>query len=579
MVWTEGDAPAGLPGRFVAGSTGAIVTPVVAGVEPVLVEPGQTYLVEAWVHGSGAPGAYPTTLALVTVSGSTLDLIPDSTVEVDGLLRPITGTPPSSDAFLAYNWTAPAEWTRIGAHFTAPAGVSEVYVYGTLPAGGAIAGVSVRRALVGEDIVAEEVAAAVGVFIDAMMENLTVTGAANISEAAIGELTARVATILTLNAEQVIVGRDARFWDGGLEFYAPPAEGQDPTDWANRIPIISLMPSGDVAISVAQDGETTAGLAEDGTVWGRRGTFDTLEVAGQDVPSLVEARAGGIVGAAQLDGNLSVFTTRRAVLGLRVRMEAGRMYRVDWHAGITLGTGTMRMELEFTDPNVVYYRTQPTVQSTGSVTGAFLVVPTWASGGRDVTVTMVGAVDSGETIFRTGSWITLEDKGPAVPIETATSANPVAGTQLHTRRITSEVGRSYTADGSAYWANSQYMGFTEYKGLDGAWQEHVRYAIALPDLTGATIVSAQLAYTVRTVKSSGVVAFTMYAGGAGMTNQQLIASQVKGRGGHTYDILPERLDRLVGKTGIVFSPTYPNNASNRFARLGETVTLTLKYRK
>ncbi len=158
----------------------------------------------------------------------------------------------------------------------------------------------------GAVIQGETIAAAVGVFIDAMMENLTVTGAANITEAAIGELTARIASILTLNAEQVVIGRDARFTSGGLVFYAPPAQGQDPEDWANRTPIIALTPTGDVAISVAKNGKITAGMTPDGDVWGKTGKFDALAVGGRDLAAILAQYALGSRGMTRINQHVDI---------------------------------------------------------------------------------------------------------------------------------------------------------------------------------------------------------------------------------------------------------------------------------
>ena len=440
-------------------------------------------------------------------------------------------------------------------------------------------------------ILAENVAASVGVFIDAMMENLTVTGAANINEAAIGELTTRIAEIIRINVEQLYVGRDIRFTSAGLVFYAPPTAGQDPEDWANRVPLISLTPTGAVSVAVAKGGLITAGITPEGTVWGKTGQFDTLAVGGQDILARMNALPRGLLGTTRLSGNVALSTSGRLQIAVRFRWYKDRAYTVQpklglsrttggirvryfllwggtgWANQIEIGSDTQEFNGSYTNPLIVQGDDQPTIPD-GEEVALALVVDTTVSG---ATGTMWSAAKP-----TGGSWLAVYDSGPAV----VRWNQPATGDAVPTARdrsgtFPSTAVRTYTSTGVLVLGE----GAQEVDGPNNT--SRVWYPIDLSALTGSTVLSAKLSFTMaaRHPQVTGSTILQIEAATSQTAGRALLAySSVPGAGGWVHTIPTANLPSLIGKAGILFVPRNPGQPDS-WAQLGDSVRLDITYRK
>lgn len=432
------------------------------------------------------------------------------------------------------------------------------------------------------------VSAAVAVFIDAIMQNLTVTGAANISEAAIGELTARVAEIIKVRAEQVIVGKDIRFWSGGLVFYAPAAEGQDPEDWESRIPIIAIMPTGDVSVGVAQDGVVTAGLAPDGSVHGRVGRFDGLQVGGRTLAQHLAVFPRGILGVSRVGNNMNITTTSRIFLGVRTQLSRGRMYRFRYNIGLSRSSGEIKVRTILQTPGAS--RTIATADHgfngdfTSSATFSSDEYP-FAEGDTCAVLVELQCSASGATgtmwanTINTagGSYVTLEDCGPAVAIWTETSGGEAPPAQTtRTIEITSVHAVGIRSNGSAAPDSRLTLNGESMYGPDMA--QMIYYQTQLAQLDGATINKAELIVTVQQSGSSGAgTAFYIDAsyGGSrlGLTSTTLLPT-----GQQAIGIPASTMQRIVGAWGFMLVPFYPGSI-NSYGYMAPSVTLRVTYTK
>ncbi|WP_125108015.1 hypothetical protein [Gulosibacter massiliensis] len=220
-------------------------------------------------------------------------------------------------------------------------------------------------------IVADEVAAAVGVFIDAMMTNLSVTGVAAIKQVTTDALWAKLAvvdrlqvltSIITqdmiatgavtadkITASQALIdklitpdlmagkvltsmfqlGDNWRWTAEALIAYAPVVGNQSVTDWANRQELVRIDPSGGISITAATAaGDPTGGIDQDGNVWGTLGSFSELEVGGVPVTNLDGPR--GVQSVTMLNSDTTIATnTETRILWTTIDVEPGRMYEIE----------------------------------------------------------------------------------------------------------------------------------------------------------------------------------------------------------------------------------------------------------
>ncbi len=440
----------------------------------------------------------------------------------------------------------------------------------------------------GAVIQGETIAAAVGVFIDAMMESLTVTGAANITEAAIGELTARIASILTLNAEQVIIGRDARFTSGGIVFYAPPADGQDPLDWENRIPIIVITPTGDVSIAVAKDGAVTAAMTPEGIVWASEGRFDALKVSGYDIADLLNRGPLGALAMTRVNNNVAISNADNDVCSVKATLHTGRLYRVTYSLGMSRSAGEIRVRTKVawngSSAVTIADNAQP---FDGEFTSPVLFTCDEFSvpDGVDVTVTAaLRTVTSGATGTLWGQdavkggmpRMLLEDLGVAPQIYEITAGQPPApATQwFGPEGIVSGAGWGVRPDGSN--AIDQRLTLAGYGVYGSDMAENIVYPVDLSRLNGATVRSATV---VLTVAQNAPVTFRLDVGTGPTSGHVNIFNGTASSNGQMVCDIPASLHQhLVGKSALIVKPFYPGSTAS-YGYLGGTVGVNVIYEK
>lgn len=433
---------------------------------------------------------------------------------------------------------------------------------------------------------AETVAAALGVFIDAMMENLTVVGAANISEAAIGELTVRVAEIIEVLAEQVVVGRDARFWSGGLVFYAPPAAGQDPEDWENRTPLVAVTPTGDTSIAVAQDGAVTAGMTPEGHVWGRQGNFDAVNVGGESLLGLIRAMPRGRVGHARVLTNIWLVSAPIEVFAARAQLWHDRAYDVLYQVGISRSAGVVRVQtwLRWDGGEVMIGQSDQghngDYTSTVSFNGSEFAFP---DGAHVDVVTKMFTPDGTGTVWGLTSYpaggvaVRVHDVGPAVEIHEVESGGPPAPpVTTHVTQVTSGHGWGIRPDGSNAIDPRLTVGGYHLYGSDMA--EEIVFPVDFSALDGSTVLHCKVTFTLTQSGGSGT-AYAMYAGTGPTSGRVNVYNDTAYTGGATSVWLPQGvLQDLKGKSAIVFAPFYPGSGLS-YGYLAPTVSLELHYEK
>jgi hypothetical protein len=414
-------------------------------------------------------------------------------------------------------------------------------------------------------VAAQEVAAAVGVFVDAMMTNLTSTGVANLNVAAINQVWARLAVVDRLQALTSIITRDmlatgsvtaekitasqaffdklvtsefaagklgvemfqlgenARWTEQGLVFYAPVVPGQQVDDWANRQPIIVISPNGDVSIAVAQDGEVTAGMQSTGDVWGGFGSFDELEVGG--VPFIDHQGPRGPMSAVTLSENTTLSTTERILIRDKFSPLPDRLYR--FTARLSLGGNNAGYFGIKSSGSTVSMNNTSVVNegfgATGSDTEGKLLIayvpgsyftPN-ADGETEIGYT--GRVKSGTTPLYAGSGTTdalsgtyflIEDAGPDIPLDVATATTPANTTPAPPTK--KQYTKTYTASGvRGYRASGSQAGDPRILIAGSAFGAAMseRLVFSMPDafysdLQGATIKSAKITVRCTQVYSS-----------------------------------------------------------------------------
>lgn len=389
------------------------------------------------------------------------------------------------------------------------------------------------------------------------------------------ELTARLAAILKLSAEQVIIGRDARFTSGGLVFYAPPAEGQDPADWPNRTPLISITPSGDVSIAVAQDGQITAGITPDGGVWGRLGAFDRLQVAGEDVTRLLDRAPRGILALTRITSNAPISNTMFTVGTVSAPIFKDRTYRVNNRYGMSRTAGAVSVETwmrsgatykaisvgdQYSDGDFVTPLTF-VGSDLGIADGASCTIETRV---RTKTAGATGTLWGQSPYLAGQAYLSLEDIGPAVTPTVVAPTGSSPATPTPTRygptTFTSNGVRGVRPDGSFAIDDRLTVGGYSLYGTDMA--EYIWYTISLNPLDGSTVLSAQLVLTV-TSNAPIQVHVDMCDWTNPLANRSGIWSGTLDRVGTiTIDIPSQYAQRLVGRGGILVYPAIPGSSAS-----------------
>lgn len=413
----------------------------------------------------------------------------------------------------------------------------------------------------GSAIHAETVSAAVGVFIDAMMENLTVVGAANISEAAIEQLTARVAAILELDVEQVNVGHDIRFTSGGLVFYAPAAQGVAWNDWPNRTPLIAITPTGSTSVAVAENGAITAGITPQGDFHGRDAAFDRLSVAGADIGGMLSTAARGTIAPRTvLSTDFTVTQAWKNGLRVQAQLFAGRTYRVTSRLNLSKGSGnfTLAHDLRYG----TNYATSVSLDSmnfgaSGDYTYTFTFDTAGISGLADgascrVVWSMFSA-GSTATVWA-GSVIEIEDIGGAVftDVSMNIASPPAEVTWYGPEAIGSGAATGYRPNGTTAIDPKLTVGGYYKYGADMAnW---IVFPIDLSRLNGATIQAAEVNFTATQNAPANVwidVGTAPMSGHAGLfSTPRAIGSN----GSWTWEIGAGQRQALVGKSYIIVKP-------------------------
>lgn len=452
-------------------------------------------------------------------------------------------------------------------------------------------------------ILAENVAASVGVFIDAMMENLTVTGAANINEAAIGELTTRIAEIIRINVEQLYVGRDIRFTPAGLVFYAPPSPGQDPEDWGTRVPLISLTPTGEVSVSVAQGGVITAGLTAQGGVWGKEGSFETLLVGGQDILARINAMPRGVLGITRASANIPLSYNARLTMAVRVKWDPTRILHVQPQLGMTRSTGRIRVRYFLAYGGTSGLDTQIEVASYTQAGDGDFNNPIWVQGtdhptipaGTEVAIALAidlpDATNATGTLWSdakvaAGAWLGVSDVGAVV-----TRWNqPATGDAIPTARdrtdtLVSAAGVPYRASGSVASSTTLAIAGQQIEPTDTTAGDYVFFPIDMLVLTGSTILSARVTFTRTAIhpQAGALVKYAIFASQGGFTNWIQVSgtgqtAKADAVGNRMYTIPTANLSRLIGKTGLLFGPS-GSVPADTWQTLASTIRLEVTYRK
>lgn len=422
---------------------------------------------------------------------------------------------------------------------------------------------------------AETVSAAVGVFIDAMMENLTVVGAANISEAAVGELTVRIAAILELAVEQLNVGPDIRFTSSGLVFYSPVADGQDPDDWANRVPLISITPTGDTSIAVAQDGEITAGITPEGHVWGEEINGNSISVGGQNIMEMIDRAPRGVLAVTRLASNLTLSNSWREVIGLNVVIEKDRMYRLSYILGLSASGGTVTYSTDIrwgsTSVNII---TQRHTSNTDKYHERLFRGDEYGfvEGEPVKFVTNVHGGTASGTVW-TGTSLHIEDVGPAIDIYSQTVTNPTPPVTRYSRSFGSNASWGVRPDGSNAIDPRLTLGGYNIYGSDMA--ENIVYQVPnLGVLSGSTIIGAKITLTFT---ANAPVSFRVDLGTGPTQGHVNVYNGTAGTNGQLSFWIPDSLKHhVIGKSAIIIKPFTPGSMSS-YGYLGSGAWLDVTY--
>lgn len=425
--------------------------------------------------------------------------------------------------------------------------------------------------------------------------DMIATGAVTASQMTVtGELAAQIASVLTLAVERLNVGRNARFTEAGLVFYAPPAAGQAWDDWEHRTPLVQLAPGGDVSVAVASGGRVTAGMTEEGTVWGRAGRFETLEIGGRELTQVISEGPRGVLGVTRVAGTIQLTNSGRLMFGVRAQMYKGRLYRYDYNLGISRDRGEVLVDT-YLEHNGRHYKVGSSATGhNGDVTSGCIIVADeydFADGEPVGVLTSVYTKTQGArgTLWgappnqrAAGSWVMLSDIGggitPYVHQEQSSSSSTAPKATLQ-KAVTSAQGIGLRPDGSRAPDGRLTVGGNRLYGSDMA--EHVYYRTDLGFLNGAEVLEADVVLTVTqsAYASQGTalyVAAARFDGLGGAVNLQEVTAYP---GGQVRVRVPgAHLHHLVGAKGIILSPKFPG-AHASYGYVAPAVAVYATYRK
>ncbi|RRJ85895.1 hypothetical protein EG850_10930 [Gulosibacter macacae] len=460
-------------------------------------------------------------------------------------------------------------------------------------------------------LAASEVAAAVGVFIDAMMQHLTVTGIANINALVADELFAKLAVVDKLQAltsiitEDMIatgaikahhvganeisaamldVGENARWDSNGLVFYAPPQPGQAYDDWENRTPLIQIRPDGSSSVQVGDSAGLHGGITPSGLVYGTAGDFETIAVGGQDFATAISEGPRGVLSAVVPSNGINATTANGPYLSTKFTPEPGRMYRITFGFRGGAASAENLLVADFRQARLgasgagsasrrlaelVMLAAQGVSGDASGVThidvsGDYLLAnSTYLSNGETViwiyirtnagTFYLNGAVGGQITTLPV---LKIEDIGAAYVVETQT----VSGTTpqppskvTKTDYIWSGDAVGIRPDGSNAVDSRLTLGAYNTFGSDMA--EFIWYPFDLSRLNGATVNEALVQLTITQTYSGGQIAYYMDASTNRLSGRANLSQGWGGPGGsHNRTVPSGNLSRLIGKGGILIAP-------------------------
>ena len=454
----------------------------------------------------------------------------------------------------------------------------------------------------------QQVAAAVGVFIDAMMQHLTVAGIANINELVADELFAKLAvvdklqaltSIITkdmiatgsvttdkfaanaINAAMIDVGLDARWDSTGLHFYLPASAGQDPVAWDQRQKLISLAPAGNVEVNVADGNAITAGLVgTSGTVWGKKVEAGELILAGKPFVPVDGPR--GTVGLTRAGNNTSVSNTNRRVMGVRAPLYKGRMYEFRYNLGLSRTSGDVQVQTFLEYGSTTVQIGQYNVSADGDFTSAVVFdADEYAfADGQDVMVVCylrttssgaTGTLWANTTHKPSGSWVHLQDTGPSVPIYVQSLTAPTNPKRTYTQRFWQTGGKQFRGDGgSLQSSDSRWIVGGRVFGADNPDQLWFRFNF--DPLIGSTIKSASLTIKCTQTYQSGQTSFLDIGYSGAWDTPGSVPGNTTFQAGHGFTAGQTRSCGISGGAAsglasggfksIVLKPTYPGSTNS-----------------
>lgn len=320
------------------------------------------------------------------------------------------------------------------------------------------------------DAVVQALAARTADIQEAFIQNLRTNGAA-IDEAVIGDLAANIITSGLFRT-----AKEGQRWEidsNGIVMYTPMADGLD-------VEVVRLGPSGDNLVTVGKSTVSPSAISA------TRGSFETLDLAGEDINTLVDRGPRGVIAQAKLDRATQWDGSNSEIGRLEVyaELQRGRLYSitVSQHFVETRSPAWARyME-------VLRYNSngwQPSKSSTALATSRYLI------GGTSSPTTvgpLVGWVDTGENqdkklySFRLFSksestdrdvhivatypqypmWLTVRDEGPSQAVTggaTITEGQPKQGDATNVQQPTDSSSTRVT--------NVWKPGLKETDGLSG----------------------------------------------------------------------------------------------------------------
>lgn len=599
------------------------------------LEPGGEYLFEAWVKAD-VPNSR-LIMEIFATGGSSGHAAVWQPYGENGSTTRGSGWP--------INVSVPTEWTKIQAvgtmksdtaqgviattymnHSAGSERNAQVWIAGVRLLKRQSASLIVDGSITARHIVAQDIAAETGKFIDTMMKNLTTTGVANINQlvadrlyskmavvdklqalsgivtkdmVATGAVTSEKIAANAISAAMVDVGQNARWDSNGLTFYAPVVGNQRWDDWANRDPVVTISPTGDVSLSVASQGQATAGMLPEGRVWGDTGDFNQLMVGGEDITEPLARKTDGVLSISALSSGVTIGNSEVLVLYAPLIMFPGRAYRVRVQLfGACKSNWRVRIRQSATAiPAVTNTVQTEAVESPPGATGHkmvqfdHIVSPQWISEtvteeGLAMNVGVFVRSDSSSdnvSLYpahepgRPRSMVIVEDIGPDVPITwRAPSSNPnTPPPPPATKRYTKRFGyrgwwQGWTANGRTGTETRATVGGSIY-GADMYQTIMMGINNMTATLSGSSVKGAKV--TVRRASSGGYSNATWNIGfvnAQGVPGRQpaitnIATNQSFGFGqARTFSVPSQHLDKL--RTGafsaIAITPASPGSQAS-----------------